>query len=197
VFWNNRPDVFAEARYGVAARSGRGRFRISLRPTADLDPTVALGPAGVWTVRLKNKSVPSGAVVQAWIERDESLYGFPERGRQSYFEDAAYVRHDHAGRDKETDDAASVVRRESTMNGMATGRNAIVAGGYIRKDMIAAPYSAAGHHVPPVGVAMSRWYGARDDSVRATEHVPRQPHGGNGTGSVETEAMLTDVSAEL
>lgn len=147
--WMSGGQVYAEARYVVAMPSNRGMFRISLQPTTDFDPSAALAPAGIWTVALENRRLGRRAVVHAWVQRDDSLYGFPLRGRQSYFDHSCYVRHDHAGRDKETDDPGCVVRRESTINSIATGRHPIVMGGYLRKEMVAAKYSAAGAATPP------------------------------------------------
>jgi hypothetical protein len=144
--WGN--PVYAEARHFVSPATGRTMFRISAAATADLDTTAPLAPAGTWRIRLRNRGL-TDSTVHAWIQRDDSLYGFPLRGRQSFFDDPAYVRFDNAGRDKETDDPASPVRRESTLNGIATGAAPVVVGGYLRKETVPVKYSSAGAHVPP------------------------------------------------
>ena len=83
-------------------------------------------------------------IVHAWVARDETLPGYPQAGRQSFFDDPAYQRFDYAGRDLETDDTAnSVVKRRGTINSIATGASTIVMGGYLRKEMVPAKYSSA------------------------------------------------------
>ena len=91
-------------------------------------------------------------VVQLWVQRDDSLYGFPIRGRQSYFDIRSYRRFDHEGRDNETDDPNCPVMRASTINAIATGASPIVMGGFERKEMKAAKYSSAGPVSPALGV---------------------------------------------
>ena len=133
------------------APTDRGMFLVSLQPTAELDPATALAPAGVWTVTLKNASLGTGDVVDARIQRDETLYGHPRRGRQSYFDEACYSRYDNAGRAREDDDPTCLVRRMGTLNSIATGRKSIVAGGFQRRERKPAPYSAAGPITPQLG----------------------------------------------
>ena len=152
VIWETAGGVYGQAVYTIAQPSNRGMFRISLTPTADCDnPNAALAPAGVWRLELKNAGTALiGETVHAWVQRDDTLYGFPLRGRQSFFDDPDYVRFDHAGRENETDNVGSPVKRAGTINSIATGESPIVAGGYRLKEMTAAKYSAAGiHHAPP------------------------------------------------
>lgn len=129
----------------------RGLFLVTLQPTADLEPGAAVAPAGVWTVTLKNISLGTSDVVDARIQRDESLYGHPRRGRQSYFDEACYSRFDHAGRAREDDDPTCLVRRMGTLSSIATGARPIVAGGFQRREGKPSPYSAAGPITPPLG----------------------------------------------
>jgi hypothetical protein len=130
--------------------SNRTRFIIMLRPTVrhDLNPAIPrVAPAGVWEIELRNTGGLTAAVrhlIHAWVRRDDHVYGFPLRGRQSYLDDPRYRRFDHAGRDEELDNAASLVKRESTINSLATGTEAIVIGGYLKKERVVAKYSAAG-----------------------------------------------------
>jgi hypothetical protein len=131
----------------------RTRLTIMLQPTAQPDPNVPipqLAPAGTWQIELHNTGGLTAApkdMVHAWVQRDDQIYGFPLRGRQSFLDDANYVRFDNAGRDEERDTVvtpAVAVRRESTINSMATGTKAIVMGGYLKKEKLPAKYSAAG-----------------------------------------------------
>lgn len=142
----------AEARFTFWPWSGRTMFRLSTSPTTTIVPGRPLSPAGTWRIRLDNIAL-TGQTVQGWVQRDDSLYGFPLRGRQSYFDDPAYVRFDNAGRDKETDDPGLRIRRESTLNAMATGPSwffpwtaprLLVAGGLLRREVLPASYTAAG-----------------------------------------------------
>lgn len=151
VRWGVPGRVYAEAHYSIAQPSGRGMFRISVAPTTYLDdPTLTLSPPGTWCIELKNVNDGlTGHVVHAWVQRDDTLYGFPVRGRQSFFDDPCYVRFDQPGYDKETDDPDSLVKRAGTINSMATGESTIVAGGYLRKEMAMASYSSAGVLVGP------------------------------------------------
>lgn len=146
--------TYAEAWYYSSLLTNRRMFRFSLLPTTALDTATPLAPAGVWVIDLKNVALTPSETVHAWVQRDDSLYGFPLRGRQSFFEDFNYKRYDDAGRDIEIDDAASVVKRESTINAIATSSTLIddapiVAGGYLRKELVAAKYSSAGAQALP------------------------------------------------
>lgn len=143
-------NVYCQVHYTFfPAPTARGRFRIRVRPSAALDPAAALAPAGLWKVRLNNKSLTPAEPVQAWIERDESLYGHPLRGRQSYFDDPLYERYDEAGRDIEIDRTLSPVRRARLLNSLATGRDTVVVGGYVRETRVPCKYSAAGPVTAP------------------------------------------------
>jgi hypothetical protein len=135
-------------------------FEIRLNPTARLDPAIVLAPAGTWRVTLTDTGLTPRDRVQAWIQRDESLYGYPRRGRQSYFDHADYVRFDHGGR-AVADDASAprcLVKRAGLINAIATGPGAIVGrravqtiviGGYQRRAGTVAAYSAGGPTTPP------------------------------------------------
>jgi Subtilase family len=148
VSWGSAP-VYAEAHFYFSLLTGRTMFRLSARPTTDLTPGAPLAPAGLWKIELTNTGL-TGETVHAWVQRDDSLYGFPLRGRQSFFEDNDYVRFDLRGDDKETDDAESPVRRVSTLNAIATGADPYVAAGCLRKELVAAKYSSAGAVIPPL-----------------------------------------------
>jgi hypothetical protein len=133
--------------------SNRARFTIILQSTAHPDPATPvaqLAPAGTWRLDLTHSGeLRPSDLVQAWVRRDDHIYGFPLRGRQSFLDDIHYRRFDHAGRNEEFDNALSPVRRESTINSMATGDTAIVIGGYLGKERRPANYSAAGARRPP------------------------------------------------
>ena len=114
----------------------RGLFRVSLRATTHLDPTPAHpnAPAGDWLVKLEDLALAPGDVVDLWVQRDDTLYGFPLRGRQSHFDVKSYHRFDHEGRDNQADDPACSVRLEGTINAIATGPSPVVMGGFMRRE---------------------------------------------------------------
>lgn len=111
------------------------------------ETAATVAPAGIWRVRVRNAgSAPLS--VDAWIQRDDAVRGFPPRGRQSHFVDPNYERFDHAGREVETDPedgpGTSYIKRDGTQNGIATGDRTIVVGGYRKSDGAAASYSSSG-----------------------------------------------------
>jgi hypothetical protein len=71
------------------------------------------------------------------------VYGYRRRGRQSRFVDAEYERFDHAGRPVDSDND-SYIKRDGTLNGIATGERTVVVGGYRGSDRSVADYSAGG-----------------------------------------------------
>jgi hypothetical protein len=153
--WRQEPvpgQVIAEAIYHNAIAPGRDRnmILIALAPTATLQANQLVAPSGVWQIEVQNRG--PRATIDAWIQRDDSPFGFPRLGRQSYFDDPAYVRFDDAGREVEMDNA-SYVQRRRTINSISTGTQTIVVGAFQRRDWRAAKYSAAGPliHPPPGG----------------------------------------------
>ena len=89
------------------------------------------------------------------MQRDDSLYGYPQSGRQAYLDHPTYVRRDDNGReivDEEEIERPLVVtpvRRKSLANAIATGLRTITAGGYVEQDRRAARYSSGGPNTPP------------------------------------------------
>jgi hypothetical protein len=66
-------------------------------------------------------------------------------GRQSYFEDRRYSRFRPNGRPIQFDpDGRSPIRRTRTLNGAATGAEAIVIGGFRASDLASSAYSSLG-----------------------------------------------------
>ena len=144
--------VYASAFWVEWQPSDRARFVVALLPTSHLDPSLPgpLAPAGRWRIELTyTGGLAVNDVVHAWVRRDDHLYGFPLHGRQSYLDDPQYRQFDHAGRHEVYDNNVSPIRREATINSIATGRWAIVIGGYLRKERLLAKYSAAGTRAPP------------------------------------------------
>ena len=112
----------------------RAHIDIYTEPTAPLipldrtQPTVA---AGVWLVKVSH--VAGGPFAcDAYIQRNDTLVGRKAMGRQSYFDDPKYSRHDR-GRPQEFDlSQSSYVKRTGTLNGDGTGTESYVIGAYRR-----------------------------------------------------------------
>jgi hypothetical protein len=121
------------------------RFRITLLATANHDPAATVAVPGIWTITLRNHELEPTDAVDAVIQRDDTPYGYPQHGRQSYFDHACYRRFGHDGREIEEDDGPNcIVRRRGLLNAIARGDGPVVLGGYIRKQDVAAGYSAGG-----------------------------------------------------
>lgn len=118
-------------------------FVLILKPTTDLTGAL-VAPVGTYEIEVKHTGgLAAGDIVHAWVARDDTLPGFPQAGRQSFFDNRDYERFDYAGRDLEIDNT-SLVKRESTINAIATGASPIVMGGYLGRETVLAKYSAAG-----------------------------------------------------
>jgi hypothetical protein len=152
--------VLCEARYhSYPAPTGRGMFLISLQPTMRIEsenslvPTDPVAPAGLWNLTLRNIGLSSHEAVEAWVQRDDAPVGYPRRGRQSYFDAPSYRIYGHDGDPLEEDDPACPVKRAGSINAIATGKDTIVIGGLLRKELRPPDYSAGGPITTPVGAA--------------------------------------------
>ena len=147
-FWQPGADVLCEAVYHDTTAPGRNRnmILVAVAPTAVLEANREAAPSGLWEIEIQN--LGASASIHAWIQRDDSPFGYPARGRQSYFDAGDYVIYDDAGREMEDDDG-SIVRRRGSLNSISTGSNTVVVGGFHRKDWRAAKYSASGKPIAP------------------------------------------------
>jgi hypothetical protein len=108
----------------------------------------AIAPSGIWELKV---TATAAMEVHAWIKRSDTPRGRPLKGRQSYFDDPAYVRFDADGRRSEDDPATSesYIRRSHTLSGIATGSETIVVGAYRQSDGAVTDYSSKGPHLNP------------------------------------------------
>jgi len=123
----------------------RDRVFIAVAPTVALEAGPEVAPFGSWRVQVTNRA--RKVTLDAWIQRDDTPYGYPRRGRQSRFEDPLYQYVDDAGRKDLEDNPASAVKRDGSMSAIATGRKTVVIGGFRRNDWHPAAYSAGGQRV--------------------------------------------------
>lgn len=121
---------------------GRGTMvLVAVSPTASLDAR-ALAPAGVWEIELRNRG-PEDVTVDAWIQRDESVDGFPRSGRQSYFDDPDDGRAERSPL-IEPDESVTYVKRQGTLSGLAGGHRSTAVGALREADRKRARYSGEG-----------------------------------------------------
>jgi hypothetical protein len=149
--WASNDDVLCKVYYEfIGPPTNRGRYMIALLPTALPDSEQQLAPFGTWTIRLKNRPDTMIQDVEASIQWDDRPLGYPQNGRQSYFIDDRYRRFDEiSGREVEVDND-SIIKRDGSINAIATGSRTIVAGGHVGKENRVVKYSAGGP-VSPAG----------------------------------------------
>ncbi|WFU44143.1 hypothetical protein QA640_17830 [Bradyrhizobium sp. CB82] len=137
----------------IGPPTNRGRYMIALLPTALHDSARQLAPFGTWTIGLKNLTDKEIGDVEASIQWDDRPLGYPQNGRQSYFIDDRYQRFDEiSGREVEVDND-STIKRDGSINAIATGFRTIVAGGYLYNENRAVKYSSGGPTSPARGAA--------------------------------------------
>jgi hypothetical protein len=144
--WQPNGQVLCEAIYinAVGAGAPRNRILIALAPTTTLHPSRQVAPCGAWRISIRNPGpAPRIKRIDAWIQRDDTPYGYPRRARQSRFSDPRYEHCDQAGRFVEIDNA-SPIKRAGTLNALASGPSTIVIAGFRRSDWKPARYSGAG-----------------------------------------------------
>ena len=129
----------------------RSRIVLAMAPTSQTKSKPLTARSGTWRVELRN--VGSEIEVHAWVQRGDTPFGYPLRGRQSRLHDTQYVRFDDAGRLEERDTNSSRVRRASTINALATGQHVIVVGGFRRSDYAASAHSGSGPAFTALGSA--------------------------------------------
>jgi hypothetical protein len=162
-------------------------------------PTVA--PSGVWTIRVSNAGARP-IQVDAWIQRDDAVSGYRPRGRQSRFVDGKYERFDLRGQAVEHDND-SYIKRDGTLNAIATGEHTVVVGGYRDSDGAVAAYSAGGDD--DAGNPAAKAVGSgRDRAVRGpdalamSERSPGRPGvlvAGSRSGGSKLALTGTSVAA--
>jgi hypothetical protein len=135
---------------GSSVGSGRISIALTLLPTTILHATKPVAPSGTWLITLTNAG-PTSLLIDSWIARDDTPFGYPIRGRQSRFEDPLYELHrfDPQGRLSEVDTPSSYVKRDGSINGLATGTTTAVIGGNRHSDFASARYSAGGPTIAP------------------------------------------------
>lgn len=145
----------ARLSYAPATRTvNRASIVLSINRTVAFSGRAALAPAGDWRIELwrrrEGDREPAerheGAAVEVWIRRDDTLPGFPPRGRQAHFNNPDYQRFDAYGAPLPVDPPGThcPVRRAGTLNGLATGEAPLVVASFTRSNSLISDYSASG-----------------------------------------------------
>jgi hypothetical protein len=213
--WSPKDEVLCEMRYRcINHPTNRGMFLIALQPTrqgeqAPQGGATPVAPSGTWIVTLVNRRLQKREPVEAWIQRDDTPYGFRRRGRQSYFDERCYKRFFDAecyerlgptkhpqGREieEDSDQPPCHVKRAGSINAIATGRETIVVGGFLEEKELPAEYSAGG---PITRVAASDLHRHGPDVMAVSDaSVVRRGVLGAGTRSGSVVALNgTSVAA--
>lgn len=127
------------------AATPRTAISVAINPTNCLfHPDQTPATPGLWRIRIKAAAtLPKQSTIDLWIERGESLAGFPARGRQAYFTHPEYRLFRADGRLNESDTNDSPIRRAGTLNSFGTGKHTCVVASVRAKDGYASYFSAA------------------------------------------------------
>lgn len=163
------PDnIIAELVYEPpVAPTNRGKFTVMAAPTHHPENVRPLTPSGAWTLEVAKTAGAPDMVLNIWVQRDETLPGFPAFGRQSYLSEDEYHRFRHPGGAVKAEDTPphnSPVCRAGMINGVACGDLPAVIAGYVRSDDDMADYSAGGPTQNAVRLAGPDASAVSDDS---------------------------------
>jgi Subtilase family len=150
-FWSRPPIAMPGTKDTVAERR---MIRLSVAPTTRLQPdNRPIAPAGRWTLQFMRGRQVSAEPIHAWVQRDDTLYGLPQGGRQSYFEHPDFVQFGTMGQPLSDDPSppagpACPVSRMYQLNALAGHPRVLVAGGYEERELNVAGYSSGGPAYP-------------------------------------------------
>ena len=152
--------------------TARGMFAFSMKPTGSLDAHATLAPAGEWLFEMERVDLEADQTVEVWIQRDDTLPGFPPHGRQAYFNNACYQRFDSFGRPLAVDptDSDCPICRAGTLSGFADGASPLVIGAFVQSNGHMSDYSAAGPITPTRGDPLANREGP-DAAARADDSL--------------------------
>jgi hypothetical protein len=130
---------------GIKTVGKYAKALLVVHPTAVPVKTFAAGLHGCWKIKIDPTPLGPAGTVDAYVARADHNMGARRRSTASRLSDpgleaARFV----APKDRYEEAANSVVRRQGTLNGIATGPSTFVAGGYRYRPMESAPYSSSG-----------------------------------------------------
>ena len=130
--------IVHQSRPPTAADASKHAVLIALaatRANSPLRPTVA---HGVWTVRVRNRGAKD-AMIDAWIERDDSAFGSGRSRTQ-----AVFLSHGFGLAPGNPHSATAPIARRACLNSIAHGERTVVVGGSELRSEQVASYSASG-----------------------------------------------------
>jgi hypothetical protein len=106
--------------YDIDCDTSRGRIFLAVGPSVRNEKDWPIAPCGRWMVSIKNKV--AGEITAHWyVQRDDTPFGYPRRGRQSYLDaDYAYERDCKTGDYREYDKEWCPLTHEDTLSAIAT-----------------------------------------------------------------------------
>jgi hypothetical protein len=131
------PRTVATGRHGTCAL-------IAVGPTFSFDEAIHTAPAGVWTIRIANRTQDAKAkpvTLDVYVERDDEVLGAYNGALQSHFEDAAYDMSGNPGSFVDHAGNPSPIRRSGNFNSISTGAKTVTVGGVRASDGSWAHYS--------------------------------------------------------
>lgn len=143
---------------------------LALRPTACHAPVTCTAPAGRWRLSFGQNLEPMAAdeVIEIYVERNDSVIGFPVMGRQAYLDHPNHRRlSPNAGPADQTLVTASPIKRTGTTGANTNGRDVFVAAAARSACGAAhpAPYSSAGTQQRALGMPTASFI-AEDSQAR-------------------------------
>jgi len=137
-------DAIAQVSYDRPVSASKNRILVIVGPTdtSALEKKRTAAACGVWKVRVSAK-IKKGERIEAWVQREEMPFGYPERGGTAFIDDEKYKVFDERGDWIQDDKDGSVVRRFGSLSGAVSGASTIAVGANHDHDGQASLYSAA------------------------------------------------------
>jgi hypothetical protein len=138
--------------YDIECNTKRGRIFLAVGPSVRNEKNWPIAPCGRWTVSIDNKI--DGEITAHWyVQRDDTPFGYPRRGRQSYLDhDKAYARDWRTGDYRLYEDDNCPLTYKDTLSAIATARcAATVVGAAEATD----EFYETNHDCPPADYASS------------------------------------------
>ncbi|MEO1455074.1 MAG: hypothetical protein AAFV31_14765 [Pseudomonadota bacterium] len=193
-------------------------YILATRWTQDYSSEAVRAPAGIWAIRIKNRTGTNMLIV-ANTQTDQSEKPNSATNQRSYFDHSDYVRFDQGGRELDTysypqdgsppepQDSSNVIRRHGTLNAIGKEAWTIMAAGHRHSDGRMENYSSTGVKRPGAqtgeGVIVPGMPTASMPSRDAAGHFGRLAAGGRDgaaaaiQGTSVAAAMMTRRFVEL
>jgi len=174
------------------ATGKNGMVLLALAPTNNVLNDRTVQP-GEWKVTIENMN-EEDVTIQAWIQRDDSVFNRPTLGRQSRFDDPNFYRFDEYGYPRKNDIGnESYIRLGGTISAIATGEHSIAVGSYRYSDNKHADYSGQGD----VKIKSTDVLAVADDSVTCQGVISSGSVSGSKVALDGTSVAAARVSREF